>query len=124
MNPLSAMQTTDDDKGKRPPHAGRGNVIHVAFGSGGGRLGETLATGGAAAPSIPPPPDGREPVTDLFSRREVAKLLGVTETAPSLARTARKIVSPSGQKGKLRAYTFQDLIAYARRASCSSTASA
>jgi len=28
------MQTTDDDKGKRPPHAGRGNVIHVAFGSG------------------------------------------------------------------------------------------
>jgi tetratricopeptide (TPR) repeat protein len=110
MNPLSAMQTTDDDKGKRPPHAGRGNVIHVAFGSGGGRLGETLATGGAAAPSIPPPPDGREPVTDLFSRREVAKLLGVTETRlRSLDRA--KIVSPSGQKGKLRAYTFQDLIA-------------
>jgi tetratricopeptide (TPR) repeat protein len=82
----------------------------VAFGSGGGRLGEATGTGGAPAPSIPPPPDGREPVTDLFSRREVAKLLGVTETRlRSLDRA--KIVSPSGQKGKLRAYTFQDLIA-------------
>ncbi|HEY3822780.1 MAG TPA: tetratricopeptide repeat protein [Polyangiaceae bacterium] len=101
------MQTTDDDKGKRTKG---GNVIHVAFGSGGGRLGEALGNGGAAAPSIPPPPDGREPVTDLFSRREVAKLLGVTETRlRSLDRA--KIVSPSGQKGKLRAYTFQDLIA-------------
>ncbi|HEX3345936.1 MAG TPA: MerR family transcriptional regulator, partial [Polyangiaceae bacterium] len=103
------MQTTDDDKGKRP-QAGRGNVIHVAFGSNGGRLGEPTVTGASAAPSIPPPPDGREPVTDLFSRREVAKLLGVTETRlRSLDRA--KIVSPSGQKGKLRAYTFQDLIA-------------
>src|SRR5580704_8267590 len=101
------MQTTDDDKGKRSKG---GNVIHVAFGSGGGRLGEATGTGGAPAPSIPPPPDGREPVTDLFSRREVAKLLGVTETRlRSLDRA--KIVSPSGQKGKQRAYTFQDLIA-------------
>jgi tetratricopeptide (TPR) repeat protein len=49
-------------------------------------------------------------VTDLFSRREVAKLLGVSETRlRSLDRA--KIVSPSGQKGKQRAYTFQDLIA-------------
>jgi DNA-binding transcriptional MerR regulator len=101
------MQTTDDDKRKRPKG---GNVIHVAFGSGGGRLGEANGTDGAAASSIPPPPDGREPVTDLFSRREVAKLLGVTETRlRSLDRA--KIVSPSGQKGKQRAYTFQDLIA-------------
>ena len=111
MRPLSAMQTTDDDKRKRRTGKdGGGNVIHVAFGSGGGRLGEGIGTDGAAAPSIPPPPEGREPVTDLFSRREVAKLLGVTETRlRSLDRA--KIVSPSGQKGKLRAYTFQDLIA-------------
>ncbi|MGH7296981.1 MAG: tetratricopeptide repeat protein [Polyangiaceae bacterium] len=104
-------RTTDDDKNK-PPKGGA-NVIHVAFGSGGGRVGEATGTHGtdsAAAPSIPPPPDGREPVTDLFSRREVAKLLGVSETRlKSLDRA--KIVSPSGQKGKLRAYTFQDLIA-------------
>jgi tetratricopeptide (TPR) repeat protein len=106
------QRTTDEDKRKRRKG---GNVIHVAFGSGGGRLGERTEPSGAtantaAAPSIPPAPDGREPVTDLFSRREVAKLLGVTETRlRSLDRA--KIVSPSGQKGKQRAYTFQDLIA-------------
>ena len=98
----------DDDKRKR--RKGSGNVIHVAFGSGGGRLGETPGDEGSAAPSIPPALDTPEPVTDLYSRREVAKLLGVSETRlRSLDRA--KIVSPSGQKGKQRAYTFQDLIA-------------
>jgi tetratricopeptide (TPR) repeat protein len=59
---------------------------------------------------VPPPPDGREPLTDLFTRREVAKLLGVSDARlRSLDRT--NVVSPSGQKGKQRAYTFQDLIA-------------
>jgi tetratricopeptide (TPR) repeat protein len=101
------QRTTDDDKRKRRKG---GNVIHVAFGSGGGRLGQPGHTNGSAAPSIPPPPDGREPVTDLFSRREVAKLLGVSETRLRSLDGAR-IVSPSGQKGKRRAYTFQDLIA-------------
>ena len=49
-------------------------------------------------------------MTDLFTRREVAKLLGVSETRlRSLDRA--EIVSPSGQRGKQRAYTFQDLIA-------------
>jgi tetratricopeptide (TPR) repeat protein len=49
-------------------------------------------------------------VTDLFTPREVAKLLGVSPARlRSLDRA--KIVSPSGQRGKLRAYTFQDLIA-------------
>jgi tetratricopeptide (TPR) repeat protein len=49
-------------------------------------------------------------VTDLFTRREVAKLLNVSETRlRSLDRS--KIVSPSGQRGRARAYTFQDLIA-------------
>jgi DNA-binding transcriptional MerR regulator len=101
---------TDDDKRKRRKG---GNVIHVTFGAGGGRLEDAGAPGVASkpsTPSVPPPPDGREPVTDLFSRREVAKLLGVSETRlRSLDRA--KIVSPSGQKGRQRAYTFQDLIA-------------
>src|SRR5580700_2069183 len=106
------QRTTDEDKRKRRKG---GNVIHVAFGSGGGRLGERTEPSGAtantaAAPSIPPAPDGREPVTDLFSRREVAKLLGVSETRLRALDRA-KIVSPSGQKGRQRAYTFQDLIA-------------
>jgi len=60
--------------------------------------------------SMAPPPDAREPVTDIFTRREVAKLLGVSETRlRSLDRA--EIVSPSGQRGRKRAYTFQDLIA-------------
>ncbi len=91
---------------KQSKRKGRGddNVIHVHFGPGGGRL--------------PPPPDSapeaeplsREPVTDLFSAREVAKLLGLTEARlRTLDRKA--IVSPSGEKSGRRAYTFQDLIA-------------
>ena len=66
---------------------------------------------GAARGTLPPPLDLREPVTDVFTRRrEVAKLLGVSDTRlRSLDRAG--IVSPSGQRGKQRAYTFQDLIA-------------
>src|SRR5580658_1538215 len=87
------------------------NVIHVAFGATGGRIPPPGASSGAAgeAPSLANA-DAGEPVTDVFTRREVAKLLGVSEARlRSLDRTA--IVSPSGQRGKQRAYTFQDLIA-------------
>jgi tetratricopeptide (TPR) repeat protein len=98
----------------RPGSGGRkrkrrkgGTVIHVTFGEGGGRSTEPPST---IAPSVPPSPSNREPVTDLFTRREVTRLLGVSETRlRSLDRT--KVVSPSGQRGRHRAYTFQDLIA-------------
>jgi tetratricopeptide (TPR) repeat protein len=89
-----------------------GSVIHVTFGAGGGRRsGPSAYPSGQSGPSsVPPPPDVREPVTDIFTRREVAKLLGVSETRlRSLDRAA--IVSPSGQRGRKRVYTFQDLIA-------------
>lgn len=104
---------TDDTKRKRgKPGAKGGTVIHVAFGAHGGRIEPPAPQPDAktsAAVNLAPP-DLREPVTDLFSRREVAKLLGVSETRlRSLDRS--NIVSPSGQKGKQRAYTFQDLIA-------------
>jgi tetratricopeptide (TPR) repeat protein len=46
----------------------------------------------------------------MFTRGEVAKLLGVSAgRLRSLDRA--KIVSPSGQRGRQRAYTFHDLIA-------------
>jgi tetratricopeptide (TPR) repeat protein len=94
--------------GKRRRRKG-GDVIHVVFGERGGRVSEPPRAS-SPAPSEPPPPDGREPVTDLFTRREVAKLLGVSE--PRLRSLDKAdIVSPSGQRGKQRAYTFQDLIA-------------
>ena len=55
----------------------------MAFGSNGGRITEPTGVA-SAAPSTPPPPDGREPVTDLFTKREVAKLLGVSETSSDM----------------------------------------
>lgn len=51
-----------------------------------------------------------EPVTDVFSKQEVAKLLSLSESRlRSLERAG--IVAPSGFKGRAKAYTFQDLIA-------------
>src|SRR5579863_3613683 len=85
------------DVKRRKSKARKGaTVIHVAFGSGGGRLDATpgeqaeqakpgaietraAAAGGRLPATVPPPADALEPVTDLFSRREVAKLLGVSE---------------------------------------------
>jgi Flp pilus assembly protein TadD/DNA-binding transcriptional MerR regulator len=77
---------------------GKGNIIHVRFGAGGGRFDAS-----AAATEL-------EPVTDLFSAKEVSKLLNVT---PARLRTLdrAKIVSPTGERNGKRAYTFQDLIA-------------
>lgn len=81
---------------------GNDNVIHVRFGSGGGRADPSA---GAAATA-----EALEPVSALFSAKEVSKLLGLT---PARLRTLdrAKIVSPTGERNGKRAYTFQDLIA-------------
>ena len=106
------MSTTTDDKAglgrSKRKRRKRANVIHVAFGSGGGRVPESAVA--LPLPTAPPPPDAREPVTDVFTRAEVAKLLRFSATRLRSLDEA-KIVSPSGQRGKKRAYTFQDLIA-------------
>ena len=89
------------------------DVIHVAFGNGGGRIPAAPSSNGVPSPPAAPSTDAaasHEPVTDLFTRREVAKLLGVPEARlKSLDRAA--IVSPSGSRAGKRVYTFQDLIA-------------
>ncbi|MEM9873651.1 MAG: tetratricopeptide repeat protein [Myxococcota bacterium] len=94
------------------------NVIHVAFGPGGGRI-ETTDAGGAEQGALfsagtelgtIPEPSGREPVADVYTQTEVARLLGVTRgRLRSLDREG--IVSPSGRRKGRRAYTFNDLIA-------------
>jgi tetratricopeptide (TPR) repeat protein len=84
-------------------------IIHVVFGPGGGRVRQ-----GERSPGPKSTDSGnlteREPVTDLFTRQEVSRLLGV-----SVARldTLDKngVVSPSGRRRGRRAYTFTDLIA-------------
>ncbi len=105
--PTSTDGTARRNKRKRRK---RENVIHVAFGNGGGRVLDAHRVPDTPTPTVPPPRDSREPVTDMFTRGEVAKLLGVSAARlRSLDRA--KIVSPSGQRGRQRAYTFHDLIA-------------
>jgi tetratricopeptide (TPR) repeat protein len=85
------------------------DIIHVAFGPGGGRI-------AAVPPALPEPEpettngSAREPVTDTFTRAEVGKLLGMT---PARLRSLEKaqIVAPSGTRNGKSVYTFQDLIA-------------
>jgi tetratricopeptide (TPR) repeat protein len=85
-------------------------IIHVVFGPGGGRVREDARAVAAGDSSPPPPSAAREPVTDLFTRAEVSRLLGVSVARLStLDRTG--VVAPSGRRRGRRAYTFTDLIA-------------
>ena len=81
-------------------------VIHVVFGPGGGRIERGQAPTGEALEL----PAGREPLTDVFTRAEIARLLGLT---PARLRTFDRtgVASPTGRRRGRRAYTFQDLIA-------------
>lgn len=131
-NPPPGNSTSRKKKAKK--RAG-GEVIHVAFGPGGGRIqhasgapklnpgapgapgaphaSDARSSGDAGSPSLSPAPDSQrtmEPVTDVFSPREVAKLLNLT---PAKLRSLEKaeIVTPSAMRNGRKAYTFQDLIA-------------
>jgi tetratricopeptide (TPR) repeat protein len=83
-------------------------IIHVVFGPGGGRVQQEKRTRAAADDGAPG--SGREPLTDLFTRSEISRLLGLT---PGRLRTLDKtgVVAPTGRRRGRRAYTFQDLIA-------------
>lgn len=82
-------------------------IIHVKFGPGGGRVLEQQLL---VQEKPPEPGNNREPLTDLFTRSEISRLLGVT---PGRLRTLDKagVVSPTGRRRGRRAYTFSDLIA-------------
>jgi len=83
-------------------------IIHVVFGPGGGRT-PTRLDRGATAP-LAPGDGSREPLTDLFTASEIARLLAMP---PTRLRTLDRagVVSPSGRRLGRRAYTFSDLIA-------------
>lgn len=90
---------------KRSKAGGDQKVIHVAFGPGGGRI-----DGVEHALEPMPLPTGKEPVADMYTQTEVARLLGMTRSRlRSLDRAG--IVSPSGRRNGRRAYTFNDIIA-------------
>ncbi len=92
------------------------NVIHVAFGPGGGRRGPPLgvqAPGTLPAPELDDEPVLREPTgdpaADLYRTAEAARVVGVPETRlRSWERSG--FLGPSARDGKRRLYTFQDLI--------------
>jgi tetratricopeptide (TPR) repeat protein len=83
-------------------------IIHVVFGPGGGRVQRRDQIAPEHAPDVNG--NGREPLTDLFSLSEIARLLDIP--APRLRTLDRAgVVSPSGRRRGRRAYTFSDLIA-------------
>ncbi len=82
-----------------------GKIIHVVFGPGGGRVQPHVDNADEEASVA-----SREPITDLFTRAEISRLLGLS---PGRLRTLDKagVVSPTGRRRGRRAYTFSDLIA-------------
>ena len=85
---------------------GDAKVIRVAFGKGGGRIEQD------PSPELTPLPEptGKEPLADVYTQTEVARLLRVSRgRLRSLDRAG--IVSPSGRRRGRRAYTFSDIIA-------------
>lgn len=100
--------------GKAKPKRDGAEIIHVAFGPGGGRIENALTVPAEPkakpVPNEPPAPGTGEPVSELFTSREVAKLLGVTVgRLRTLDRS--NVVSPSAVRNGRKVYTFQDLIA-------------
>ena len=82
------------------------NVIHVAFGHGGGRIESRASLGGEPVRAIE---EREDPLADLYSAVDVSRLFAVS--ASRLRYWDRTgFVSPSGRRGRRRFYTFQDLI--------------
>lgn len=88
-------------------------VIHVIFGPGGGRAG-TLGSEEAKAAnertSAPTDPASAEPVSDVFTKSEITRLIGLSEARlRSLDKAG--VVTPSARRNGRRVYDFADLIA-------------
>lgn len=79
------------------------NVIHVAFS--GSRRGGRIPTGRKV---VSTGPDG-DPVSEVYTQQEVARLFGLSR-AQLRYWDKSGFVSPSGQRGGQRFYTFRDLI--------------
>jgi len=83
-------------------------VIHVVFGPGGGRMnqGQSPAVRNLSSETK----TTSEPVSDLFSRSEIVRLIGLSDARLRTLDRAG-VVSPSAKKRGRRAYDFSDLIA-------------
>lgn len=83
-------------------------IIHVVFGPGGGRWDPEMFA--KTTPRRDAPEGMSEPVTDVFTRGEIERLIGLSA---SRLRTLDKagVVTPSARRMGRRAYDFSDLIA-------------
>ncbi len=91
----------------------RDNVIHVTFGAGGGVRQRKSAPPVKRTTPLPPPnkaaTPSADPTSDLYTRREAARLFGLKESRlRNWERTG--VVEPSAKKGQRQLYSFQDLI--------------
>ncbi len=83
-------------------------VIHVVFGPGGGRWDPARLP--KSQEGVANQLGAAEPVSDVFTRSEIVRLLGLSEARlRTLDRSG--VVSPSAKKKGRRAYDFSDLIA-------------
>ena len=83
------------------------NVIHVAFGEGGGRIELKHELGGRPEPARTEP--RQDPLDDLYSASDVARLFNLA--ASRLRYWDRTgFLCPTGRRGRRRCYTFQDLV--------------
>ncbi len=88
--------------------SGGDNVIHVAFGDGGGRIQTTEGLSPGPEP-VRASEERDDPLADLYSSSDVSRLFAVTESRLRYwDRTG--FLTPSGKRGRRRYYTFQDLI--------------
>jgi len=88
--------------------SGGDNVIHVAFGQGGGRIQAVPGLGAGPEPARASE-EREDPLADLYSAGDVARLFSVS--ASRLRYWDRTgFLAPSGKRGRRRYYTFQDLI--------------
>ncbi|MEO0322833.1 MAG: tetratricopeptide repeat protein [Myxococcota bacterium] len=106
---MQARGTGLTGRDEEPRHGG-GDVIHVLFGADGGyRLTTPDADPESAAQPEAPALGGDDPLADLYTREEVARLFGLPEGR--LRYWDRSgFVAPSARRGRRRYYTFQDLI--------------
>lgn len=104
VTPCALTSELEMGRKKKPQE----KIIHVVFGPGGGRWDPAML------PSQVKPIDAaggsKEPVSDVFTRSEIQRLIGLTD---SRLRTLDRagVVSPSAKKKGRRAYDFSDLIA-------------
>lgn len=86
------------------------NVIHVVFGPEGHRVSAPTVESPRAAPEpASAPKDRDDPLADLYSRDEVARLFEIPRGRLRYWAESRFLV-PSAKRGRRRFYTFQDLI--------------